>query len=81
MTSRYHFREATNYLGCSLPVGRTFGCRGYGLPCCPVILFQVALSMPSCAPKLPERTSDFDEVAISNLTSTSSRKASYFDSM
>ena len=52
-----------------------------GSPCCPITLFQVALSMPTCALKSPKRTRDSDEVAFPNATSTSSEKASYYDSM
>ena len=52
-----------------------------GSPCCPITPFQVALSMPTCALKSPKRTRDSDEVAFPNATSTSSRKASYCDSM
>ena len=52
-----------------------------GTPCCPITPFQVALSIPTCALKSPKRTRDSDEVAFPNATSTSSRKASYCDSM
>ena len=52
-----------------------------GSPCCPITPFYVALSMPTCALKSPKRTRDSDEVAFPNATSTSSRKASYCDSM
>ena len=52
-----------------------------GSPCCPITPFQVALSMPTCALKSPKRTRDSDEVAFPNATSTSSRKASYCDSV
>ena len=52
-----------------------------GSPCCPITPYQVALSMPTCALKSPKRTRDSDEVAFPNATSTSSRKASYCDSM
>ena len=52
-----------------------------GSPCCPITPFQVPLSMPTCALKSPKRTRDSDEVAFPNATSTSSRKASYCDSM
>ena len=48
-----------------------------GSPCCP----KIALSMPTCALKLPKRTRDSDEVAFPNATSTFSRKASYYHSM
>ena len=51
-----------------------------GSPCCPITPFQVALSMPTCALKLPKRTRDSDEVAVPNATSASSRKVSYCDS-
>ena len=53
-----------------------------GSPCCQITPFRVALSMPTCALKsIPKRTRDSDDVAFPNATSTSSRKASYCDSM
>ena len=52
-----------------------------GSPCCQITPFQVALSRPTCALKSPERTRNSDEVAFPNATLTSSRKASYCDSM
>ena len=50
-------------------------------PCCSTTFFQVALSMPACALKLPKRTRDSDEVAFYNAILTSFRKASYCDFM
>ena len=50
-------------------------------PCCPITTFQVALSMPTCALKSLKRTRDSDEVAFAKAASTSSKKASYCDTM